>query len=280
MKIFVANWKMNNSFDEADVWLEGFFKNYISKYDQLKNIELVLCPAAVVLDYINGELTDEEFKNLEEIMKSQKTKLEDFSPEELSEILIKQRPLKLGGQDCHYQKNGAFTGDISAEMLVKVGCQYVILGHCERRTNYFESSEVVAKKVAAALDQRLIPIICVGESKEIRDLGKHLEFVYHQIIDSLPKDGQFEKIIIAYEPIWSIGTGIIPSLSQISEMAKFIKKIFNEKLPNRAKQHFLLYGGSTNQNNAQEILSIEGIDGLLVGKSSLDVDEFIKICLS
>ena len=280
MKIIAANWKMNHGFDEADTWLDGFFKHLTSSYEQIKKNEIILCPPFIMLDYIDSELMEDGFEHLEEVMRSQQKQFEDFSAEELSEILLKERPLKLGAQDCHAEENGSFTGNISAEMLTKVGCEYVILGHSERRAQHAETDEIVAKKISSALAQKLKPIICVGESKEVRDAGKHLEFVYKQIMHSIPQGAEFEKMIIAYEPIWSIGTGVTPTNEQIAEMAKLIKKIFNEKFPQQAKEYFMLYGGSVTSQNSKEILAIEGVDGLLVGKASLDVEEFVKICLS
>lgn len=280
MKLIAANWKMNHAFDETDIWLDGFFKNFSEKYDQLKNVEMVLCPSFLMLDYIDSELMGDAFEKLEEIMKNNGKKFEDFSPEELNEILLKERPIKLGAQDCHHELSGSFTGNVSAQMLTKVSCQYVILGHSERREQHFESDEIVAKKISAALSQKLTPIICVGESKEIRDAGKHLEFVYKQLMRSIPEGAQFEKMVIAYEPIWSIGTGVTPTSVQIAEMSHLFKKIFTEKFPNRAKEHLMLYGGSVTSQNSAEILAIEGVGGLLVGKASLDVEEFVKICIS
>jgi len=158
-------------------------------------------------------------------------------------------------------------------MLKKVGCQYVILGHSERRAGHFESDEIVAKKIRTALEEKLIPIICVGENKEIRDRGEHLEFVRKQLIDSIPSDVKFEKLVIAYEPIWSIGTGAIPSSEQIAEMMNFIKKTV-------AMESLTLYGGSVTSQNSGEILAVSNVDGLLIGKASLDVEEFVKISLS
>ncbi len=280
MKIIAANWKMNHAFDETDAWLDGFFKNFSEKYDQLKNVEMVLCPSVMMLDYIDSELMGDGFQKLEEIMKDSGKKFEDFSPEELTEILLKERPIKLGAQDCHHEISGSFTGNVSAEMLTKVSCQYVILGHSERRAHHFETNEIVAQKISTALAQKLTPIICVGESKEKRDLGKHLEFVYKQLMQSIPQGAQFEKMVIAYEPIWSIGTGLTPTLDQIAEMAHLFKKVFNEKFAGRAKEYFTLYGGSVTSQNSKEILAIDGVNGLLVGKASLDVEEFVRICIS
>jgi len=277
-KIIVANWKMNHAFDEADKWLESFTKNYAEKKNELKDCQIVLCPSVFMIDYVDSELMDGGFKKLDSILKDQKKDISEFSEEELTSIILSERPVKLGAQDCHYEVSGSFTGDVSADSLKKIGCEYVILGHSERRVGHFESNEIVAKKVKTALEKDLIPIICVGESKETRDLNKHLEFVYKQIMNSVPKDVKFKKLIIAYEPIWSIGTGVTPSLEQIKEIAKLIKKIFNEKFNNIAEEYFMLYGGSVTAQNSQEIFSVAGVNGLLVGKVSLDAEEFFEIC--
>ncbi len=273
MKIIAANWKMNHDFDEADTWLDNFLQHYAREYERLKEIEMVLCPPAILLDYIDSELMEDGFQFLEKFAEKEGRKIEDFSAEELNEIVLNARPIKLGGQDCHFEKTGSFTGDISASMLKRVGCQYVILGHSERRAAHFESDEIVAKKIRAALSDELIPIICVGENKETRDRGEHLEFVRKQLTDSIPADLKFTKLVIAYEPIWSIGTGAIPTPAQIAEMMDFIKKTIG-------KECFTLYGGSVTSQNSKEILSTPGVDGLLVGKASLDSEEFVKISLS
>lgn len=280
MKIIAANWKMNHAFDEADVWLDSFFKNYSEKYEQLRNVEMVVCPPAIMLDYLDSELVEDGFQFLEKIMQKENKKIEDYSPEEMNEIIVGNAPFKLGAQDCHFEESGSFTGDISAAMLKKVGCRYVILGHCERRANHFETNEIVAKKVKAALKQKIIPIICVGESKETRDENKHLEFVYKQVMQSIPANEKFEKLVIAYEPIWSIGTGVVPTPEQIAEIAKLMKKIFTEKFSGVANEYFMIYGGSVNSQNSKEILAIPGVDGLLVGKASLDATEFLNIASS
>lgn len=278
MKIIAANWKMNHVFDETDMWLDSFFHHYGSKYDQLKTVEMVLCPPAILLDYIDSELMEDGFQFLEELMKKEGRAIEDLSAEEINAAVVENRPLKLGGQDCHFEDAGSFTGDISAAMLKKVGCQYVIIGHSERRTNHHETNEIVAKKLATALKQKLIPILCVGESKEVREQNQHLAFVYEQIIKSVPTDIKCDKLVIAYEPIWSIGTGLVPTEQQIEEITKLIKKIFTEKFSGAVKEFFVLYGGSVTSQNSAEILKIS--DGLLVGKASLDVEEFIKISSS
>ncbi len=279
-KIIAANWKMNHAFDEADSWLDNFFKAYGEKYEQVKDVEMVLCPPSILLDHIDSELVEDGFQYLEGVMKKEQKKFEDYSPEELNAIIVENSVLKLGAQDCHFEESGSFTGDVSAAMIKKVGCRYVILGHSERRANHFETSEIVAKKIKAALSQKIIPIICVGENKETRDANKHLEFVYKQIMQSIPGDVKFDKLVIAYEPIWSIGTGVTPTAEQIGEMARLVKKIFTEKFSAIASEYFMLYGGSVTSQNSKEILAISGVDGLLVGKASLDANEFINICSS
>ncbi len=279
MKIIVANWKMNHSFDEVDQWLDFFLQNF-PQQENVQDIELVLCPPTVVIDYMDGYLMDNGFQNLQSVMQSEGRNLADFSEAELVRIVLDERFIRLGAQDCHHEESGSFTGDVSAAMLKKVGCEYVIIGHSERRSNHFATNEIIAKKAQASVASEINPIICVGEDQETRNQGKHLEFVYRQIMRSIPQGVKFKKLIIAYEPIWSIGTGVTPTIAQITEMAKLIKKIFNEKLANIADEYFMLYGGSVNSQNSKEILEIPGVNGLLVGKASLDPDEFFQICLS
>ncbi|NBV06540.1 MAG: triose-phosphate isomerase [Proteobacteria bacterium] len=279
-KIIAANWKMNHAFEEADSWLEFFLKKATEEKAKLSETEIVLCPPVFMIDYIDSELMESGFQKLEMLLKYQGKDVTQISEEEITKIVLDERPIKLGAQDCHFENSGSFTGDIGAAMLQKIGCEYVILGHSERRAYHFESDEIVAKKIRNAVAQDLIPIICVGENKEVRDQNKHLEFVYRQIMNSVPLDIKFNKLVIAYEPIWSIGTGIVPTSDQIKEMAKLIKKIFSEKMSNVANQYFMLYGGSVTEQNSAEILAVENVDGLLVGKASLDSEEFLKICLS
>jgi len=277
MKIIAGNWKMNHSFDAIDEWLEDFFSSYTKNLDNLKDVEMVICPPNLFLDYIDSELMSDSIEFLETIMKKESKQIDDFEEEEINKIIESSKVFKLGAQDCHYESKGAFTGDVSAEMLSTVGCSYVILGHSERRDYHKETNEIVAKKAKSALEKKLTPIICVGESKEIRQEGKHLEFIKKQIIESTANNN-FEKLVIAYEPIWSIGTGEVPDVKQILEVANFVKEIFANDLKDKAKEYYLLYGGSVKSSNSKEILSVIGIDGLLVGGASLNAEEFIKIC--
>lgn len=276
-KIIAANWKMNHSFDEADAWLAQFFKIYAEKYETLSERELVLAPPVILLDYLDSELMEDGFQFLEEVAKKDGRELEDFSTQEINEIVVNQRPIKLSGQDCHFENSGSFTGDISAKTLRDVGCKYVILGHSERRLNACETNEIIGKKLKTAVENNLIPIFCVGESKEIRGAKTYLDFVANQIKESL-LTANFENLVIAYEPIWSIGSGVLPSVEEISEVVEFVKKLIAQNFSNQVKNLSVLYGGSVTSQNSGEILKV--CDGLLVGKASLEADEFLLIAAS
>ena len=186
--------------------------------------------------------------------------------------LVKNTPILIGGQNCHYQSTGAFTGEVSAISLREFGCEYVILGHSERRIHNKEINENIKKCAETAIKAKLKPIICVGENIDIRDNGTAKKFIEKQIIESLPEE--FDKLTIAYEPIWSIGTGKIPDVAEIRDMHKYIKEIIHSKTK---KNINVLYGGSVNQTNIKDILSVEYVDGVLVGGSSLKIKEFLAI---
>ena len=220
MKIIVANWKMNHGFEEVDEWIEAFYKVYSKNLTSEKLVEIVLCPPSVLLDYIDSELIEDGFHFLEYVADKQGRTAEDFGVEEISKYIYEARPLKLGAQDCGFEESGQFTGDISVKLLLEVNCEYVIVGHSERRKYHYETNEIVAKKALIASKNNIIPIICVGESKEIRDQNKHFEFVKEQLIKSVPLV-KSDKIIVAYEPIWAIGTGETAQISQIEEMVKY-----------------------------------------------------------
>ena len=267
---------MNHGFDEVDEWIEAFYKVYSGNLKDEKNIEVVLCPPFVLLDYIDSEIIEDGFHFLEYIAAKQGRSVDDFTPEEISKYVYESRPLRLGAQDCGFEESGQFTGDISAKLLREVNCEYVIIGHSERRKHHHETNEIVAKKATFVSKNNMIPIICVGESKEIRDQKLHFDFVKEQLIKSIPLI-RSKRIIIAYEPIWAIGTGETAENSQIEEMINFIRKIYENEVPQFAEELLVIYGGSVNSTNSTEILNINGVDGLLVGKSSLDMQEFAKI---
>jgi len=279
MKIIVANWKMNHGFDEVDDWIEGFYKVYSDNLKNEKFIDVVLCPPFVLLDYVDTQLIEDGFHFLEFIASKESRSVEDFDAEEISRYVYDARPLKIGAQDCGFEDEGQFTGDVSTKLLKEVNCEYVIVGHSERRKNQQETNAIIAKKALSAFKNKITPIICVGESKEIRDQGQHFDFVKEQIIKSIPLV-KTARIVIAYEPIWAIGTGETAQVSQIEEMVKFIRQVYENEVAQFVEEFFLIYGGSVNSTNSGEILRIKGLDGLLVGKASLDIEEFTKILTS
>ncbi len=186
--------------------------------------------------------------------------------------------IALGGQNSHAEEKGAHTGDISTQMLLDSGCSHVILGHSERRADHGETSEAVAGKAAVALTAGLNTIICVGESEAERDAGNALGVVGDQLGKSLPEQGGSGDIVIAYEPVWAIGTGRVPNGEQIGEMHRHIRDIFKQTKFGDVGGLRVLYGGSVNVENAGKLLSIEGVDGALVGGASLSAEKFWGIC--
>ncbi len=182
--------------------------------------------------------------------------------------LLRDASLKVGAQDCSSHEEGSYTGEVSASMVKSSGCSYVILGHSEVRTHRKETSQMVQKKAALALEAGLIPLICVGETRQDYEAGKTFEVLKSQLDLSIPETTQ--EIIIAYEPVWAIGTGLVPSLEYIEKTHGFIRQMTGDKYP-------VLYGGSVTSKNAQAILSIPEVSGVLVGGASLQAEEFIKI---
>lgn len=270
---------MNHGFDDVDDWLEGFYKTYSANSKNPDSPEAVVCPPNILLDYIDSELIEDGFHFLEFVASKQGRDADDFTPEEIAKYVYEARPIKLGAQDCGIEESGQFTGDVSAKLLREVNCDYVILGHSERRINYCETNEMIGKKATQAYKNSITPIICVGESKEMRDQNRHFDFVKEQLEQSIPLI-EAPKLVIAYEPIWSIGTGNTASSTQIEEMINFIHQFSSQKLAKIVKNFYVIYGGSVNSSNSSEILNIKGVDGLLVGKASLNIEEFSKILLS
>jgi triosephosphate isomerase (TIM) len=176
----------------------------------------------------------------------------------------------LGGQDCHVEPRGAFTGDISAEMLKDAGCGHVILGHSERRHGHGETDSVVRGKVAAAWRAGLIAILCVGETRTEREAGRALDIVASQLGRSLPDEADAGRLIVAYEPVWAIGTGLSATTADIADMHAAIRS----RIPRDTR---ILYGGSVNPANAGDIFALDEVDGALVGGASLKADDFCRI---
>lgn len=194
----------------------------------------------------------------------------------LAKHILTGSPLHLGAQDCHEKENGAYTGNVSASMIKDMGCTYVILGHSERRQFHHETNALVCEKAVMALSHGLTPIICIGETDEENQSGKTEEVLRKQIAESLAGTQTGADIVLAYEPVWAIGTGRTPSLKDIENVHNFIRKELSKKVAD-AGDIRILYGGSVKGDNASEILHCQNVNGVLVGGASLKADEFNKI---
>ncbi len=247
-KVIAGNWKMHNDLTES--------QNLISKLTAGLSSEEVNCEVIICPPY---------------------TSLSEASS------LIKGTKVKLGAQNMHFEEQGAFTGEISAKMLKSVGCEYVILGHSERRSIFGETDEIINKKIKKALASDLKPIFCVGETLEQREKGITKDVIKIQVINGL-KDltaADLTKIIIAYEPVWAIGTGKTASPAQAEEVHEFIRDIIKENFSADVAENIIIqYGGSVKPENAVELMSQNDIDGALIGGACLKADSFISIIKS
>lgn len=183
----------------------------------------------------------------------------------------------LGGQDCHTKMTGAHTGDVSAAMLRDVGCSYVIVGHSERRTDHGETDALVQAKAAAGHAAGLTAIVCIGETEAERDSGKTLDVLARQIAGSVPAGAKAADTVIAYEPVWAIGTGRTPTSAEIAAAHRHIRERLAARIGAEAQATRLLYGGSVKPSNAAEILRLDDVDGALVGGASLNAADFAAI---
>lgn len=244
-KVVAGNWKMNNDINSSVTLINEIKKELTSKN---LNVQVIICPPFISLETAN--------------------------------VLIKDTPIKLGAQNMYYEPSGAFTGEISPVMLKSVGCEYVILGHSERRTIFSESNQLINKKIQAAVKHSLKPIFCIGETLEEREKGITFNVVETQIREGL--DGLSEvdlaSLIIAYEPVWAIGTGKNATPEQAEEVHKFIReliaKIYSKEF---ADKLIIQYGGSVKPENSKDLMLQPDIDGALVGGACLKADSFIKI---
>lgn len=186
-------------------------------------------------------------------------------------------PVGIGGQDCHAAASGAHTGDVSAEMLKDAGAVAVIVGHSERRTDHGETDAVVRAKAEAAWRAGLVAIVCVGETQGERDAGKATEVVGRQLAGSVPIGGTDSNLVVAYEPVWAIGTGRTPTNQEIEEIHQFIRSYLIQNMKQFGYQIKILYGGSVKPSNAAEILKLANVNGALVGGASLKASDFLAI---
>jgi triosephosphate isomerase (TIM) len=190
---------------------------------------------------------------------------------------IKGGELSLGAQDCYTEVSGAFTGDISAAMLKDAGASYVIVGHSERRTYHHETDGLVRAKAEAALSAGLTPIICVGETHAEREAGQQAAVVIRQLRGSLPPQVSSETVVVAYEPVWAIGTGLIPTPKDIAGIHNGIRALLADMFGPSCSKIRLLYGGSVKPSNCDQLLTLDNVDGALVGGASLKATEFLAI---
>ena len=236
-RIIAGNWKMNGKRENL---LE--IKKISNEFARSK-IEIIICPPFTLLSAAS------------EIAKN----------------------VYLGAQNLHLESEGAFTGEISADMLVDLGVTYSIIGHSERRNEHNETNEIVARKVQISLEKKLQTIICIGETELQRKENSTLKILEQQLLTSLANSTNFENLIVAYEPIWAIGTGLIPDVSEISKIHDFIRMRLVKLYGSNASNIPLLYGGSVNGSNASEIFNVDNVNGALVGGASLSFEKFAPI---
>ena len=224
---------------------------------------------------MNGsEKLVKEFSTFEQIKSSDIIVFPPFTLIDSAKSLLPSY-IKIGAQNCNEEDNGPFTGEISALMLQERGVSHVLIGHSERRTLFKETDAVIFKKAESAIKNQLTPIICIGETLSEKKSNKTLKVLDRQIDGSLAKINRYEQVIVAYEPIWAIGTGLIPNENEIKETHLYIKT--------KLSQHFngdvpILYGGSANPENCSHIISIDNVGGLLVGGASLKKRDFNAMC--
>jgi triosephosphate isomerase (TIM) len=191
--------------------------------------------------------------------------------------VMKGSRIRVGGQDCHWNLNGAHTGDVSADMLKDAGCTAVIVGHSERRANHAETDDMISKKAKAAQTTGLIAIICIGETLDQRKGGKTLDIVSAQLKGSLPEGSTAMNAVIAYEPVWAIGTGLTPTVAEVAEVHTHIRADLAKLMGEEGPKVRILYGGSVKPSNAEELMAAANVNGALVGGASLKAADFIGI---
>lgn len=240
--LIAGNWKMNGL--RADGQALAWAIAERARALPVSGPELLVCPPATLIDIVVEAVAD-------------------------SSVVV-------GGQDCHSEPFGAHTGDIAAPMLADLGCRYVIVGHSERRTNHGETSAQVRAKAEAALAAGLTAIVCIGETLAERDAGRTLDVIKSQLSDSLPNGASAANVVIAYEPVWAIGTGRNATTEQVAEVHAQIRRDLVSRLRDGGDVR-ILYGGSVKPSNAQELLRVPDVDGALVGGASLKAEDFLAI---
>jgi triosephosphate isomerase len=187
------------------------------------------------------------------------------------------KTLAIGAQDCHPKASGAHTGDLSAEMLADAGARAIIVGHSERRADHGESDALVRQKAEAAWRAGLTAIVCIGETREQRDAGKTLDICGGQLKGSLPDGATADNLVVAYEPVWAIGTGLTPTMADVEQVHKFIRGFLTTRFSGKGAKIRILYGGSVKPSNAAELMAVANVNGALVGGASLKAADFLAI---
>ncbi|MBR1770012.1 MAG: triose-phosphate isomerase [Bacteroidales bacterium] len=247
--IVAGNWKMNKSFAEADDLINSIAET-LKEYDTT-DVDVIVCPPYPYLELVSDVSEDADFF--------------------------------VGAQNVAKFDNGAYTGEISSSMLKGMGVDYCIVGHSERRKYFNETNKDVSEKIDKLLKEDITPIMCVGESLEEREGGNHFEVIRNQVQEGLfhLSADDMQRCIIAYEPVWAIGTGKTATKEQAQEIHAFIRKLIEEKYSDDVAQEVsILYGGSCNPQNARELFSMEDVDGGLIGGASLKAKDFIQIACS
>ncbi len=242
-RLIAGNWKMNGTMSAAIKLAQGIVEAIQNDSKVLENNDFLVCPPFHHIVPVQAELS---------------------------------MAVSLGAQDCSPYEVGAYTGDVSAAMLKDVNCDYVILGHSERREYYVESNDLIRQKAAIAHENGLIAIICVGETEAQREAGEEQEVVGKQLAESLPEGATAQNTVIAYEPVWAIGTGKTATTDDIAAMHDFIRGQLKAKIDN-ADTLRILYGGSVKPSNAAEIFAVDNVNGALIGGASLKPEDFIGI---
>ena len=237
--IVAGNWKMNKTPSEGN----KFSLSLIENLNSISNTDVIICPP---------------FTGLTSVVHS--------------------KSYYLGAQNCYFENSGAFTGEVSVDMLIDCEVKYVILGHSERRTMFNEDDECIGDKVSSVINANMIPVLCIGETIEELNEGLAKETVYRQIKIGLSRVNSLKNIVIAYEPVWAIGTGLTASNEKVGEIHSYIRGLLTE-FYNETESRLIpiLYGGSVNSNNAEELINVNSVNGFLIGGASLDVEKFVDI---
>ncbi len=240
-KLIAGNWKMNGLVADAEALAGDLAERYRAASP---GFDMLVCPPAPLVGTVRAAIAGSG--------------------------------VALGGQDCHAEASGAHTGDTAAEMLADLGCSHVIVGHSERRQDHGETDEQVQAKALAAHRAGLVAVICIGETLEERDAGDTLTVCSRQIAGSIPSGATAENMVVAYEPVWAIGTGRTPTAADVAETHAHIRGTLSARMAG-AENVRILYGGSVKPSNAEELMAVANVDGALVGGASLKADDFWAI---